>query len=54
MTARFRLTALLPALLVLFLLVMPDASPARILTFAILGVFALIIPGVIMQKQVRG
>ena len=38
----------------LFLMVMPEASALRILAFVILGVFALIIPGVIMQKQVRG
>jgi hypothetical protein len=42
------------ALSVLFLMVMPEASALRILAFVILGVFALIIPGVIMQKQVRG
>ncbi|MBQ9397540.1 MAG: hypothetical protein IJU08_03490 [Bacteroidales bacterium] len=41
------------ALSALFLMVMPDASPVRILTFAILGVFALIVPGVILQKQVK-
>lgn len=35
----------------IFLMVMPGGSPLRILTFAILGVFALIIPGVILQKQ---
>ena len=38
----------------LFLMVMPDASPARILNFVILGVFALVVPGVILQKQMRG
>ena len=37
----------------LFLMVMPAGSPYRILAFAILGVFALIIPGVILQKQGR-
>ena len=37
----------------LFLMVMPVGSPLRILTFAILGVFALIIPGIILQKQGR-
>ena len=41
------------ALSALFLMVMPDGSPVRILTFAILGVFALIVPGVILQKQVK-
>ena len=41
------------ALSVLFLMVMPDASPVRILTFVILGVFALIVPGIILQKQVK-
>lgn len=42
------------ALSVLFLMVLPDASPARILTFVILGVFALIVPGVILQNKMRG
>ena len=42
------------ALSVIFLMVMPEASPVRILTFVILGVFALIIPGMILQKQMRG
>jgi hypothetical protein len=41
------------ALSALFLMVMPDGSPVRILTFAILGFFALIVPGVILQKQVK-
>lgn len=41
------------ALSALFLMVMPEASAARILTFVILGVFALIVPGVILQKQGR-
>ena len=39
------------ALAVLFLMVMPDESALRILTFVILGVFALIVPGVILQKN---
>ena len=39
------------ALSVLFLMVMPEGSALRILTFVILGLFALIIPGVILQKQ---
>ena len=38
----------------LFLMIMPDEYAIRILTFAILGVFALIVPGVILQKQGRG
>ena len=38
----------------LFLMVMPEASSVRILTFVILGVFALVVPGVILQKQMRG
>ena len=42
------------ALSVLFLMVMPEDSPVRILAFVILGVFALVIPGVILQKQMRG
>ena len=37
----------------LFLMVMPTGSPLRILSFAILGVFALIVPGIILQKQGR-
>ena len=37
----------------LFLMVMPTGSPLRILSFAILGVFALIVPGIILQKQER-
>ena len=41
------------ALSALFLMIMPAGSPIRILTFAILGVFALIIPGIILQKQAR-
>lgn len=35
----------------LFLMVMPGSSPLRILTFAILGIFALIIPGFILQNN---
>lgn len=41
------------ALSVLFLMVMPEDSPVRILAFVILGVFALIVPGVILHKQMR-
>ena len=41
------------ALSVLFLMVMPEDSPVRILAFVILGVFALIVPGVILRKQMR-
>ena len=41
------------ALSVLFLMVMPEDSPVRILAFVILGVFALIVPGVILHKQKR-
>ena len=37
----------------LFLMVMPTGSPLRILSFAILGVFALIVPGIILRKQGR-
>lgn len=37
----------------LFLMVMPTGSPLRILSFAILGVFALIVHGIILQKQGR-
>lgn len=39
------------ALSAVFLMVMPEASAVRILTFAILGIFALIIPGVILQRN---
>lgn len=38
---------------VLFVMVMPEGSPLRILSFAILGIFALIIPGMILQKQTK-
>jgi hypothetical protein len=41
------------ALSVLFLMVMSNDSAIRILTFMILGVFALIVPGVILQKQTK-
>lgn len=41
------------ALSVLFLMVMPEDSPVRILAFVILGVFALIVPGVILHKQMK-
>jgi hypothetical protein len=37
----------------LFLMVMPEDSSVRILTFVILGIFALIIPGIILQKQIK-
>ena len=39
------------ALSVLLVLLVPDGSPVQILCFAILGVIALIIPGVIFQKR---
>lgn len=35
----------------LLILLVPDGSPVQILSFAILGIIALIIPGVIFQKQ---
>ena len=38
---------------VLFLMVMSGDSALRILTFVILGVFALIVPGIILQKQTK-
>ena len=41
------------ALSVVFLMVMSNDSAIRILTFVILGVFALIVPGVILQKQTK-
>ncbi|MBQ3722880.1 MAG: hypothetical protein II851_04140 [Bacteroidales bacterium] len=39
------------ALAATFLMVMPSGSPVRILSFVILGVLALIVPGVILQKN---
>ena len=39
------------ALSVMLVLLVPDGSPVQILCFAILGVIALIIPGVIFQKR---
>ena len=38
---------------VLFLMVMPSGSPLRILSFVILGIFALVVPGVILQNQTK-
>ena len=38
---------------VLFLMVMSGDSALRILTFVILGVFALSVPGIILQKQTK-
>ena len=43
--------AIATALSALFLMIMPTASPLRILTFVILGVFALIVPGIILQNN---
>ena len=37
----------------LFLMVMPSGSPLRILAFVILGIFALVVPGVILQNQTK-
>lgn len=37
----------------LFLMVMPSGSPLRILAFVILGFFALVVPGVILQNQTK-
>ena len=39
------------ALSVLLVLLVPDGSPVQILSFAILGVIVLIIPGIIFQKK---
>lgn len=39
------------ALSVLLVLLVPDGSPLQILSFAILGVIALIVPGIIFQKK---
>ena len=43
--------ALATALSVLLILLVPDGSPVQILSFAILGVIALIIPGIIFQRK---
>ena len=37
----------------LFLMVMSSGSPLRILAFVILGIFALVVPGVILQNQTK-
>ena len=39
------------ALSVLFLMVMPENDPVRILSFVILGVFALMVPGALLQRN---
>ena len=39
------------ALTALVLLMIPDGSPSRILAFVVLGLFALIVPGLILQKK---
>ena len=39
------------ALAVLFVLLIPDGSPLQILCFTILGIIALIVPGIIFQKR---
>ena len=39
------------ALSVLFLMVTPENDPVRILSFVILGVFALMVPGALLQKN---
>ena len=44
-------SVLATALAVIFLLLIPDGSPLQILTFLILGVVALIIPGLILQRK---
>ena len=36
---------------VLLILLVPDGSPVQILSFAILGILVLIIPGIIFQKK---
>ena len=46
-------SVLATALSVIFLLLIPDGSPHQILTFLILGVFALIIPGLILQNKAK-
>lgn len=44
-------SVLATALSVVFVLLVPNGAPVQILTFLILGVFALIIPGVILQRK---
>ena len=44
-------SVLATALAVIFLLLIPNGSPLQILTFLILGVVALIIPGLILQRK---
>lgn len=44
-------SVLATALSVIFVLLVPNGAPTQILTFLILGVFALIIPGVILQRK---
>ena len=39
------------ALSVLFLMVTPENDPVRILSFVILGVFALMVPGALLQRN---
>ena len=46
-------SALATALSVVFVLLVPNGAPVQILTFLILGVFALIIPGVIIQNKAK-
>ena len=47
------MSAVSTALGVVFLLLVPSGAPVQILTFLILGIFALVVPGVIIQKKVR-
>ncbi len=46
-------SALATALSVVFVLLVPNGASVQILTFLILGVFALIIPGVILQNKAK-
>lgn len=46
-------SALATALSVVFVLLVPNGAPVQILTFLILGVFALIIPGLILQNKAK-
>ena len=43
--------AVATVLSVLLVLLVPDGSPLQILSFAILGIIALIVPGIIFQKK---
>ncbi len=41
------------AICLIYISVIPEDSPAQVLVFAILGIFILIIPGILLQKKSR-